>query len=502
MHRCNLIRRAATSFLPEVGFEAQQVLATTREEEMRSDLCPRLIWLLVVPVLWLFPAAAANAQSLKPLPYTEDGVANGAPYEIIVPANWNATGYTLVVFAHGYNMIDCPLQPPIAGQWFDDNGVDAEPVLLGQGYALAASSYSQNGWAVKQGFEETRDLIGYFKTTIGTPGQTILVGCSMGTQVELKFMEDPAHLVDGAITTGDHSAGAPRLWDFLLAATLAYDVAFADTPAGGWDPSWGPFANPRTDLLYCSGSGACNQTGCAASDPIAKFNAEIADPANFGRFEFIRLVLGLTHFTTAEWLDPSFIGGAFQFIPAYVMTEGLAEVRAHIEADLGMTIAGGLAQNLDHEYTLDQDDIAHLATLGVDAPTLLAEMNARRIYERDPLATAYENAYFNPTGKITGPEILMKDIGDPFVPPAHNFYYLETLAGAGTQNLAIELFRPESTPRGRSSDLDHCGFFVDQLTESLAAMRGWIASGEQPNVSWPSFGFRPFTPVPFPYLTE
>lgn len=138
---------------------------------------------------------------------------------------------------------------------------------------------------------------------------------------------------------------------------------------------------------------------CAPTDPASQFNAQINDPANFGRFEFIRLVLGLTEFTTAQWLD----FGGFQFIPAYIATEGFAEFRAHIEADTGQTFSGGLAQNLNHIYTLTQAQITYLANLGIDAPTLLARMNARRIYTRDPVADAYERAWFNPTGQITGP---------------------------------------------------------------------------------------------------
>ena len=84
---------------------------------------------------------------------------------------------------------------------------------------------------------------------------------------------------------------------------------------------------------------------------------------------------------------------------ALVATEGFAEVRAHIEADTGQTFSGGLAQNLDHKYTLTQAQITYHASLGIDAPTLLARMNARRIYTRDPVADAYERAWFNPTGR-------------------------------------------------------------------------------------------------------
>jgi hypothetical protein len=85
----------------------------------------------------------------------------------------------------------------------------------------------------------------------------------------------------------------------------------------------------------------------------------------------------------------------------------------------------------------------------------------------------------------------MKDIGDPFVPPAHDLYYLKRVQAAGTQGSVLELFRPDSL---------HSGFFVSQLTQALAAMHAWIATGNRPTPDWARFGFQPFQPKPFPYL--
>jgi hypothetical protein len=261
-------------------------------------------------------------------------------------------------------------------------------------------------------------------------------------------------------------------------------VAFADTPDGGWDPAWGPFCDARPDRLFCSGDG-CDITGCAPGDPATKFTTQAADPANFGRFEFIRLVLGELGLTTDDW--------AAQFPgTAYLPTEGFAEARAHIEADTGQQVAGLVAQNLDHDYRLGPREVARLAALGIDAPALLAKMNARR-YARDPVAADYMKAYFEPTGRITGPVVLMKDVGDWIVPPNHDYYYREAVERAGRGNRLLELFRP---------DVNHCGFTLPQLTATLAALREWIATGQRPARDWSRLGFVQFEPRPFPYLAR
>src|SRR5207237_122507 len=69
------------------------------------------------------------------------GDVGGAFFQVQVPYPWNGT---LVLYSHGYQRrgsraADPPADAPdpVTKQW-----------LLGHGYALAASGYSQQGWAV------------------------------------------------------------------------------------------------------------------------------------------------------------------------------------------------------------------------------------------------------------------------------------------------------------------------------------------------------------------
>ena len=68
----------------------------------------------------------------------------GAFYAIIVPMDWNGH---LVIWNHGYQF--GPIAPvnPSLDPMVSDMGALA-PLQLSQGYAVAASSYQQNQWAV------------------------------------------------------------------------------------------------------------------------------------------------------------------------------------------------------------------------------------------------------------------------------------------------------------------------------------------------------------------
>src|SRR6266480_6496624 len=69
------------------------------------------------------------------------GNIDGANYIISVPSNWNGT---LVLYSHGYVYLGNPLVAHDAGDAL------TRAALLQQGYALAGSSYSQNGFPPQQ----------------------------------------------------------------------------------------------------------------------------------------------------------------------------------------------------------------------------------------------------------------------------------------------------------------------------------------------------------------
>ena len=144
----------------------------------------------------------------------------GAFYRIQVPDSWEpADG--LVIWNHGFDL-DPPGPEPDLGPLAD--------LQLAEGYAVAASSYRLNGWAVFETHLDNRELLDVFETEFGTPGQILITGGSLGGIVTARDVE--AGLlgnVVGALPVCGALAGS-RLWEGALDLRLLYDFVCGDVP--------------------------------------------------------------------------------------------------------------------------------------------------------------------------------------------------------------------------------------------------------------------------------
>jgi pimeloyl-ACP methyl ester carboxylesterase len=66
-----------------------------------------------------------------------------------------------------------------------------------QGFAVAYSSFSENGWAVKDGAQRTHQLLGVFRARFGLPSRVYLAGGSMGGLIAIKLQEQYPGAFDG-----------------------------------------------------------------------------------------------------------------------------------------------------------------------------------------------------------------------------------------------------------------------------------------------------------------
>ncbi len=389
-------------------------------------------------------------------PQNLSGELHGAPYRIMVPANWNGT---LIVYAHGYR--DKANHP---GE-VDDRSANfegLEPTLLFYGYAVAATAYRDNGFVVEDGIQDAKDLTVFFRSQVGVPNRTILLGISMGTMVAFKSMEKFGGIYDGAICGCAIGAGQSRLQDNNLAASLAYDVLF------GMPPSWGTPGDVRNDIDD-------------ESEVQPKLFSEVSNLANFGKFEFIRLVKGMPG--TGLFTPPP-----AGFYPYYVF----ATIGFESLADLQIRAGGPVVQNLNRTYSLTAAEKAYLATLGVDADAILSQMNARRNISAAPAQRNFLARNADYTGKIKNPVLTMHTIIDEVVPVSNESAYAATNAAAGKQDLLFQTY---------TSGVGHCKFTGLQIFTAIFAMDSWVRTGVRPTAAaFPTaFGFVPgFVPPPFP----
>lgn len=143
---------------------------------------------------------------------------SGAWYQFEVPDGWRA-GDTLVLYQHGFD-----LQPPA-----DVPGLGPlRRVMLAEGYAVAATSYRQRGWALFTAIEDNRELLRLFAAQVGEPGEIIPYGGSMGGLVTLRLAETRGlPPMRGAYALCPAAEGS-RLWDGAIDLRLAYDVVCRD----------------------------------------------------------------------------------------------------------------------------------------------------------------------------------------------------------------------------------------------------------------------------------
>ena len=145
---------------------------------------------------------------------------NGSYYKFRVPDGWQpANG--LVIWNHGFSLSPLDTDPDL-GPFAD--------VQVAQGYAVAASSYSQIGWALFQIEEDLEQMVDAFEAAYGVPDQVIVTGASLGGAVTATAIEqaDLGNVV-GAFPICGAMAGS-RVWNGAFDLRLLYDYVCSDVP--------------------------------------------------------------------------------------------------------------------------------------------------------------------------------------------------------------------------------------------------------------------------------
>lgn len=112
----------------------------------------------------------------------DTGVIKGATYKIIFPPGWKGK---LVMYAHGYEFMGSAIRQSKNPQF-----AESMKPFLERGFAVAASDYSIQGFALPEGVENTEALRKYFFKKYGRPDTTFVVGHSMGGGITLATIEN------------------------------------------------------------------------------------------------------------------------------------------------------------------------------------------------------------------------------------------------------------------------------------------------------------------------
>ncbi len=451
--------RTPVILLLVLGMAACEAPDTTLTEVERSGLDdqPMAAWHAALPG----NPSSSKTSAPQVGPLYKAGDIDGAPYQITVPATWNGT---LVVYCPGMrDKADGP------GEVDDRNAYlgPSWPTVLAlyyEGYAIAATSYKDNGWSVYEAIQDVRNLVSYFRDTIARPERTILWGLSMGTVVAVKNLEQAAGLFDGAVICCSVGAGTTRTWDAWGDFALAYHTVF------GIPPAWGTAGDVRDDVDF-------------DTEVIAKLSGELSDTANFPKFEFLRLVLGTPWRGIDPPVSPSFFPG-WAFPNMYFAFEARAELERRA--------AGPVFQNIGRTYSLTPAEVGYLNGLGVESSAIegwLASMNGQR-YAAPPYARNYLRQNADLTGKIKHPVLSVHTVVDQIIMVSQEYELAQTVQGAGRGDLLFQTYTDGS---------GHCAFTDEQYVTAVRAINEWVKTGVSPSeTTFPaSLGFVPgYVPPP------
>jgi pimeloyl-ACP methyl ester carboxylesterase len=144
---------------------------------------------LLIPVWGIFfSGLQLSAQIISKI---DTGVIHGAEYKILFPPNWKGK---LVMYAHGYEFMGAFPRQSHHPDW-----PGRMTTFLERGFAVAASDYAYQGFALPQGVDDTESLRNYFIKKYGKPDTTFIVGHSMGGGVAMAIMENYSAFYQGAL---------------------------------------------------------------------------------------------------------------------------------------------------------------------------------------------------------------------------------------------------------------------------------------------------------------
>ena len=129
---------------------------------------------------------------------------NGAKFEIRMPANFNGTLY---IYSHGIrNNVNLPPIPVVAptGSRIDYSpevapSLTVANALLKQGYALAGSGASAQGWSLEEGVDGAFQVLQIAKNKYAKVSKVVAWGNSLGGLTAQAFAEQYSGAIDAVL---------------------------------------------------------------------------------------------------------------------------------------------------------------------------------------------------------------------------------------------------------------------------------------------------------------
>lgn len=337
----------------------------------------------------------------------------GSTYSLNKPVNWNGK---LVVYVHGFVDAALPVALPAVDGLRDAMGA--------QGFAVAYSSFSENGYDFNDGLQRTHQLRGLFASTFGQPSRTLVMGHSLGGLITLALAEKYSNQYDGALPMCGVVGGTRRELQYIGDVRVLFDYFYPGVLPGN----------------------------VAAMPPITDLNGQVIGPAQAA-------IVGSP--------NGAFILANVLGVPG----NNANEVITSILTALGFH-ARGLEDLTDRAQGRTPYGNEGVVYASVPFNALMPALNAGvQRYTLAPNASQWLNHNSEPSGQLSIPVLTLHTTRDPVVPFFHEGLLAANAAQAGSTANLLQ----------RSVDrYGHCTFTGPEMLTALGDLATWVETGIKP----------------------
>ncbi len=356
----------------------------------------------------------------------------GSRYQLYLPRQWNGTA---VFYAHGIRDVLDPV-----GLQAQDNYPAIRDQLGALGYAVAYSSFSENGYAVQDAATRTHQLRGLFTSQFGKPTRSILFGHSLGALAVMQLAERFPDQYDGVVPVCGIVGGTQAQLDYVVNVRALFDQFYPGILPGSADAPVPGFVMDPPLRIQIINTVSTNPLGLLVIASTAQTPLE---------------------FTTTPQLVESLLNALFYH------SRG---------ADNVLTFTNGKfpVSNVGVTYSPRPGLILPPLNLG-SLSALLNGVNAQiPRFEADPSAAVWAANNFTPSGALRIPTITLHNRWDRLVPSFHEDLFAQRVADAGATGLLVQR-------RNLAWGYGHCAIPAAAQVQAIHDLTSWLDTGIKPN---------------------
>lgn len=421
----------------------------------RRTLATALIVLAGLLAAVILPGTAASSSTQGAIHLTGT-FADGAQWEIDVPANWNGIA---LLYSHGYVRQTLAANPPAS------DGQRIKAALLAEGYGLVASNYAGLGWVVRSAVDDQLAALELFRHRIGTPHVTIAWGDSMGGMITTDLAENHPGDIDGSLSFCGVLAGGVGEFNALLDSAFAAKTLLAPTssiPLVHLSTLSSALADGRSLARVVTGA----QTTAAGRARIALAAALYDEPGYNEPGQRIP--------RPGDWIGQE--ANQYQgFLDNIIRGNYLFRISAEQHA------GGNVSWNAGVNYGSLLDSSSPAAEVralyrraGLSLATDLGALDRAARITADPGAVRYLSRYVSFSGRLTTPQLTMHTIGDGLIPVQGEQAYRQLVVQRGRSGLLREAY--VDAP-------GHCAFTDGEELAGIQAIVDRVRTGHWPDTS-------------------